>query len=66
MAKTLNKNLVKPEKKANCVIAGDQINAGVDADDAKSCELKNAIVITFKNKEDMGKALREGKVEFEW
>lgn len=49
-------------QKANVVVAGDKVYAGVDVDDQTS--IPHAIVIQFKSKEDYAAAMRSGTVEF--
>jgi hypothetical protein len=46
----------------NVVIAGDLVFAGIDEDDRSECPL--AIVIEFKTKEDMRKAIESGYATF--
>ena len=41
---------------AKWVVAGDSIVAGIDYDDQS--EIKNGLVVVFKTKEDMAKAMR--------
>jgi len=48
--------------KANVVIAGDAIYAGIDEHDA--AEIPTSILIQFPTQEALGQALRSGHVEF--
>jgi hypothetical protein len=53
-------------KKANVVIAGDGIFAGVSPEDAENCELSNCIVIQFFSKEAMSEAIQNGQCDFDF
>ena len=43
--------------KQGIIIAGDEIYAGLDEDDAT--EIKNCVVVYFKEKEDMKKFIKD-------
>ena len=51
-------------KKPNVIIAGDAIYAGIDEEDIT--KIKNAVVIEFESKEQMGEALRARKFNFDF
>lgn len=52
--------------KANLIIAGDEIRAGIDMEDAEETgPIKLAVVIKFDTAEDMRAAMRVGVVEFD-
>ena len=51
-------------KKPNVIIAGDAIYAGIDEND--QAEIKNAVVIEFESKEQMGEILRSRSMEFDF
>lgn len=53
--------------KANLIIAGDEIRAGIDMEDAEETgPIKLAVVIQFDTAEDLRSAMNAGVVEFDF